>query len=246
MEAIKEKLIEWARKYNTPSFIYSDPIQFPRKYIHSKKDAEVSGLLTALISFGNRKQIIKKAQELDDMFKGNPYKWIMEDGFCLDISYQSNHCFYRTISDRKMYDYCIRIKNIIIQYESIEKYVRRWSNTEYEWIGWRMLSAAFGYALNSSAKRIAMFMRWMVRDDGIVDLGIWKSISKKDLIIPLDTHVHKMALELGITNRKTTDLKTAMEITEYMKTVFPDDPLLGDFALFGYGVNRGKEDGNAL
>ena len=246
MEANKTKLIEWAREYNTPSFIENDPVQFPREYMENPLDAEVSGLLTALISFGNRTQIIRKAQELDDMFKGHPYKWIMEDGFCLDISCRSNHYFYRTISDKRMYDYCVIIKRIMRQYGSIEKYVQRWNNIEHERNGWRMLSVAFGHAPNSAAKRLAMFMRWMVRDDGIVDLGIWKSISKKDLIIPLDTHVHKMALELGITRRKSADLKTAMEITEYMKTVFPDDPLLGDFALFGYGVNRGKEDGDAL
>ena len=83
-----------------------------------------------------------------------------------------------------------------------------------------------------------MFMRWMVRNDGIVDLGLWKTVNSKDLIIPLDTHVHSMALELGITKRKTTDFKTAMEITDYFKTIWPFDPCLGDFALFGYGVNN--------
>ena len=78
----------------------------------------------------------------------------------------------------------------------------------------------------------------MVRDDGIVDLGIWKGVDKKDLIIPLDAHVHRIALELGITKRKTPDIKTAQEITNYFKTIWPEDPCLGDFALFGYGVNH--------
>ena len=91
---------------------------------------------------------------------------------------------------------------------------------------------------NTSAKRIAMFMRWMVRNDGIVDLGLWKTVNSKDLIIPLDTHVHSMALELGITNRKITNIKTAQEITDYFKTIWPNDPCLGDFALFGYGINN--------
>jgi uncharacterized protein (TIGR02757 family) len=77
-----------------------------------------------------------------------------------------------------------------------------------------------------------MLRRWMVRDDGIVDLGIWKNIDKKDLIIPLDVHVHRTALKLGITQRKSADYKTALEITDFLKKVFPEDPAKGDFALF--------------
>jgi hypothetical protein len=78
----------------------------------------------------------------------------------------------------------------------------------------------------------------MIRRDGKVDLGIWNGFSPCDLLIPLDTHVHQVALELGITSRRCADMKTVIEITEYMKNVFPEDPCLGDFALFGYGISR--------
>lgn len=243
MEAIKEKLIEWAKEYNSTSFIENDPIQFPRKYREMQDDAEISGLLTALISFGNRKQIIKKADELDKMFKGNPFYWIANGEFFDDIPY-NNDSFYRTITNRRMIDWCVSIRRMITKCGTIENYLMT-EDTPIDKT-YETLSNIMGFSPKSANKRIAMFMRWMVRDDGIVDLGLWRRMSSKDLIIPLDTHVHKMALELEITKRKTTDLKTAMEITDYMKTVFPDDPLLGDFALFGYGVNRGKEDGNAL
>lgn len=84
-----------------------------------------------------------------------------------------------------------------------------------------------------------MFLRWMVRKDGIVDFGIWETAIKPyELIIPLDTHVHQISLELGLTEQKNATLKTAVEITEALKLVFPDDPCLGDFALFGYDINR--------
>ena len=89
---------------------------------------------------------------------------------------------------------------------------------------------------NCANKKIHMLRRWMVRNDGIVDLGLWKTISPKDLIIPLDVHVHQTALALGITERNGTDIKTALEITEFLKECFPDDPCLGDFALFAYPV----------
>ena len=83
-----------------------------------------------------------------------------------------------------------------------------------------------------------MFLRWMIRQDKTVDFGIWESFSPSELIIPLDTHVHQIAKKCGITQRSTPDIKTAMEITDFMKQIFPGDPCLGDFALFGYGINN--------
>lgn len=86
-----------------------------------------------------------------------------------------------------------------------------------------------------------MFLRWMVRKDSPVDLGIWQRVDPKDLIIPLDAHVHNVALELGLTSRKRADMKAAMEVTEAMGQIFPDDPARGDFALFGYGIEKIKD-----
>ena len=83
-----------------------------------------------------------------------------------------------------------------------------------------------------------MLRRWMVRRDGKVDLGLWHDCSPADLIIPLDVHVHTVAREMGLTNRSSADLNTALEITSELKEIFPGDPCLGDFALFGYGVTR--------
>ena len=80
--------------------------------------------------------------------------------------------------------------------------------------------------------------RWLVRDDGKVDLGLWRKSDKKDLILPLDVHVYSQAVSLGLTARKQKDILTAREITDSFKEIFPDDPCLGDFALFGYGVNN--------
>ena len=91
----------------------------------------------------------------------------------------------------------------------------------------------------SACKRLAMFLRWMVRSDGSVDFGIWRTaVQPHELIIPLDTHVHQISLELGLTTQKNATLQTAVEITEALKAVFPGDPCLGDFALFGYDIYK--------
>lgn len=90
----------------------------------------------------------------------------------------------------------------------------------------------------SSCKRICMFLRWMVRDNSPVDLGLWADIiDKRTLIIPLDTHVMQEANRLGLISTRTTSMATAIKLTERLKEIFPDDPLKGDFALFGVGVD---------
>ena len=87
-------------------------------------------------------------------------------------------------------------------------------------------------------KKISMMRRWMVRDDGKVDLGIWRNSEKSRLILPLDVHVYAQATSLGLTSRKQKDIMTALEITDAFREIWPDDPCKGDFALFGYGVNN--------
>ena len=87
-------------------------------------------------------------------------------------------------------------------------------------------------------KKISMMRRWMVRDDGKVDLGVWKKSDKTALILPLDVHVHDQATALGLTARRQKDIVTAREITDAFMEIWPDDPCLGDFALFGYGVTH--------
>jgi uncharacterized protein (TIGR02757 family) len=86
----------------------------------------------------------------------------------------------------------------------------------------------------SPYKRWNMFVRWMVRDE-YPDLGIWKNVNKKDLIIPLDTHTHKVSLKLGLLQRKTYDLQAALELTQKLREFDPSDPVKYDFALYRTG-----------
>ena len=91
----------------------------------------------------------------------------------------------------------------------------------------------------SACKRVCMFLRWMVRTDSPVDLGLWSDfIDRSSLIMPLDTHVMQQACKLGLLKSRTTSMSTALRLSDVMNTIFPGDPLRGDFALFGYGVNN--------
>lgn len=89
----------------------------------------------------------------------------------------------------------------------------------------------------SACKRLCLLLRWLIRQDHIVDLGIWNLLPQSELLIPLDTHVFRLAKQIGLTDRNTADMKTVKEITQAMKEAFPTDVALGDFALFGYGVS---------
>ena len=91
---------------------------------------------------------------------------------------------------------------------------------------------------SSACKRICMFLRWMVRDSSPVDLGLWNFLDKRTLIIPLDTHVLQEACDLGLLQNKTATMSAALKLTAKLRDIFPEDPIKGDFALFGYGINK--------
>lgn len=242
------KLRLWAEQYNTPSFIQSDPIQFPHRF-KRKQDIEISGILTTWISYGRRSHIINKAEELHQLLGDSPYAFIMNGDQTFRIisdrisQSTGRDTFYRFYTYTDLLDFCQRLKAIYEQYDSLEDAIADVDSHDTPFLKLQyLLRNIRGIPVldgTSACKRLAMFLRWMVRDDGIVDLGIWKtSVKPCDLIIPLDTHVHQISLRLGLTESKNATLRTAIEITESLKIAFPDDPAKGDFALFGYDIDK--------
>lgn len=244
-ECLRAKLRQWAKEYNEKGFIPRDPVQFPHRYA-SKKDVEISAFLTSWISYGRREQILKKANELHEAMGVSPYLWIMDGGYKTLAGVakepQGRDTFYRFYTYTHLKHLCERLRAIYEGYESMEQAFAVGRNPNPIVRMQEMFAGIEGIPApgsTSACKRLAMFLRWMVRRDGVVDLGIWKTVVKpSELIIPLDTHVHQIALELRLTSRKDASMKTAMEITRALREVFPDDPCLGDFALFGYDVNK--------
>lgn len=247
---LNENLKRWAEQYETADFINADPVQIPHRY-DSRVNIEISAFVTAWIAWGNRKQIIKKADFIDrEIFKGEPYHYIVgntvERGNRPEWEQYkgSTDCLYRTFTFGDFHDLCARLYDVYTSAENMEAAIKKAHETNGE-TALATLQSLFGsvngipdFETQSACKRL-LFLRWMCRKGSPVDFGLWDVCDPRNLIIPLDTHVHKQAIRLGLTKRRTPDLRTAIEITDRFAEVFPDDPAKGDFSLFGYGVNKG-------
>ena len=235
---LRNKMIEWAHTYNVRSFVYNDPVQFVHKF-KDTRDIEVAGLLVSWISWGNRKAIISKGKELMAIMQGRPYDFLMYEEHKRFKGKQEK--IYRTFSYDDFYKLCESMRLVYEGYSCIGQKMSVYKNCRYDQALRQMFGHCYGIPSlfsTSAAKRVNMFLRWMVRKDD-VDVGVWGDfLDKSKLMIPVDTHVMRMAVELGITSQKTANEKAVLEITDYFKGIFPDDPCMGDFALFGYGVNN--------
>lgn len=251
-KTLNNQLKEWAGQYETAEFIQSDPVQIPHRY-DSRVNIEISAFVTAWIAWGSRKQIIQKADFIDrEIFKGEPYHYIVGNTVAPGAVPEwkqyagSKESFYRTFIYADFYDLCARLYDVYTSFDSMEAAIKKAHETNGE-TALATLQSLFGsvkgipdFETQSACKRLCLFLRWMCRKGSPVDFGLWDVCDPRNLIIPLDTHVHKQALRLGLVKRRTPDLTTAIEITDRFAEIFPNDPTKGDFALFGYGVNSGK------
>lgn len=225
-------LRQWAEQYHRADFIGADPVQFPHRY-QRKEDIEISGLLTAVLSFGNRTQILKKADELDRLMAHEPLRYVLSEKWRSDFRETDTRSFYRMLSYATVREYFEKLYRVYSADHTLEDVLM-----EYEGRPMQRLCAFLGVSDRSPQKKLNMFLRWMIRTDSPVDFGIWKRMSASQLVIPLDTHVCRVAYLLGLTGSESFSLNNALKITAALEEVFPGDPCLGDFALFGYGVNH--------
>lgn len=225
-------LCKWAEEYHCCDFIAADPVQFPHRYT-VKEDIEISGLLTAVLSFGNRIQILKKADELDRIMGRAPLAYVLSGKWREDFPESDGRSFYRMLSYADVRGYFEKLYRVYAAGKTLEDALK-----EYKGIPMQQLCSFLGVSDRSPQKKLNMFLRWMIRTGSPVDFGIWHTMSASQLIIPLDTHVCRVAYQLGLTESASFSLNNAKKITAALEKVFPGDPCLGDFALFGYGVNH--------
>ena len=251
MKLSQQELFEFLEakydQYNRAEFIETDPISIPHRF-KGKEDIEIAAFLTATISWGNRVSIIKDAENLIRMMQDSPYEFICHanqsefDSFSTFYhrTFNGTDCTFFLKSLRNIYknhhgleplfttDEMQSVKGAISRFRSIFLQTDHSSRSEKH-----IADPVKG----ASAKRILMFLRWMVRNDHHgVDFGLWKEISPTLLMCPLDVHSGNVARKLGLLTRKQNDWKAVEELTAKLREFDPLDPVKYDFALFGLGV----------
>lgn len=240
-------LKEYARRYETPGFLQADPSRFMHM-VEGRLNQETMAFIASCLSYGSRKQFFPKIQYILDCSNGKVFDWVAERRFDTDIP-ADEQCYYRLYTRRTMNTFLHALSDMLNEYGSIGDFVRNSANDGYSavaaicnFFATKGIEVIIPKNTQSACKRVCMFLRWMVRDNSPVDLGLWNDIiDKRTLIMPMDTHVVQQACRLGLLNSRSGSMAAARKLTARMAEVFPDDPLKGDFALFGYGVNKGGE-----
>lgn len=248
--AIKELLDEEAKRINHVDFIADDPVQFPRRF-ERLQDIEIAALLSATIAWGNRKMICNNCNKMLALMDNQPYNYVMEQGY-EELPDMNIH---RTFFARNLRYYLRGLNAIYTKHGSLHDFAKATSIDKSEFPSWKLveeLNNVFieanngkkdsrclpGNLDNTALKRINMALRWLVRDDGIVDMGVWNVIKPSQLFIPLDVHVGNVSRDLGLLTRKANDKKSTIELTKVLCLMRPEDPIFYDFALFGIGINN--------
>ena len=207
-------------------------MSFPHRY-SERKDIEVAAFIAQWLAYGRRDLFLKVLDKIGCQMGESPYQYIMNGEF--EKCNGNDTCLYRFYTLADFYSLCKTLQNIYSEFDSLESVVEK----ENILSGFtKRFSEVKGIPMDtkSACKRLCMFLRWMVRKNSPVDFGLWNSISPDKLIIPVDVHVFRQSRLLGLTSAVSVSMKTALEITDKLKEVFPSDPLKGDFALFGLGI----------
>ena len=248
---LKDFLDEKVLQYNTLEFIESDPVQIPHLFTQ-KEDIEIAGFLSATIAWGNRKMIISNSHKMLELMGNAPFDFVMSHS---NKDLQTLQSFvHRTFNGNDFASFIQSLQNIYLnhggleavfnknqQADSMQKSIHEFKKLFFEIPHqYRTQKHVSDPLNNSAAKRINMYLRWMIRQDNKgVDLGIWKSISPAALSCPLDVHSGNVARKLGLLNRKQNDGKAVAELDLQLRKFDNQDPVKYDFALFGLGVFEG-------
>lgn len=249
---IWELLDQEAAKINSVSFIANDPVQFPRRF-EKLPDIEIAALLSATIAWGNRKMICRNCDKMLALMGHDPYNYVMDQGY-EDLPSGNIH---RTFFNENLKYFLRGLHAVYGKYGSLDAFARAVGAGESEAPSWSLVEALNGVLIEANGgvadsrclpqnlavtalKRINMALRWLVRDDGIVDMGVWTSIKPSQLFIPMDVHVGNTARALGLIERKANDRRSVVELTELLSSRRPADPVWYDYALFGIGIGENQ------
>ncbi len=242
-----------AARINRPEFIADDPVQFPHRY-DNLQDIEIASLLSASIAWGNRKMICRDCDRMLALMDNDPYAYVMDEGY-EDLPDEVN--IHRTFFGRNFKHFLRGLRSIYKECRSLQEFARKIGAQHSTHPSWHLVagmnarlaeanggvgdSRCLPLNLDATAlKRVNMALRWLVRNDGIVDMGVWDVLTPAQLYIPLDVHVGNVARSLGLVERKANDRKTVEQLTGLLREIRPHDPVFYDFALFGIGMESKK------
>ena len=243
---LKDLLEHKFNLYNSKNFIIEDPISIPHAY-NQKEDIEIISFLISIISWGNRKSIIKSGNKLREILGSSPIDFVMR---FKEKDLKKIDFVHRTFNKFDLIYFLKSLKNIYKNHDGLENVFSKNLNDEFMYnniINFRKIFFSLNHEKrtekhisnpkkNSACKRINMFLRWMVRNDGVVDFGIWKKIKPSMLSCPLDVHTANIGRKLNLISRKQNDLKTVLELDQKLRLFDKNDPVKYDYALFGMGV----------
>ncbi len=257
---LKQFLDAMRQKMVVNEFIKNDPVQFVHRF-KDKEDIEIAGFFSAHLAFGKVGIIIRNLEKLFGIMEWHPAIFIKK------FSYKEERYFspfvHRFIKGKDIIKFIYALKEIYLRKGGLEGFfmsgflssessvlnaIQLFSNNFYslsainkinknEYAGIYFLIPPPGS--QSAYKRLNLFLRWMVRSENGLDTGLWRGIKPSQLIIPLDTHIARLSKNLGLTTRRTKDMKMAIEITENLKKLDPEDPLKYDFVLCHLGISEG-------
>ncbi len=252
LRIVKELLDEKYFEFNHTSFIETDPISIPHLF-SKKEDIEISGLLIATIAWGQRKSIINNGNKLMQLMNHEPHDFILN--FSKKDELRFEDFVHRTFNTSDCIFFLRSLKNIYLKHGGLEHVFSHQlspdSNIQSAIVNFRTVFLSQKHEnrvekhlsnplKNSSAKRLCMYLRWLVRKDKQgVDFGLWKNIKPSQLCLPLDVHTGNVSRKLGLLKRTQNDWQAVEEITDVLKTFDANDPIKYDFALFGLGAFDG-------
>lgn len=253
---LKAQLDQLVERYNQPRFIEQDPISIPHQF-SQQQDIEIMGFWAAMLAWGQRKTIINKSQELIQLMDNAPYDFVTNHEESDRERFLSfKHRTFQAVDALYFLEF---FQQYYRQHDSLESAFARHLSAGDRDIGPALIGFHNDFFASplapqrtrkhvatpvrrSTCKRLNMFLRWMVRrDQKGVDFGIWKRIHPRQLLMPLDVHVERVARRLGLLSRKQVDWQAVLALTEQLRRFDPEDPVKYDFALFGMGV-LGEQD----
>jgi uncharacterized protein (TIGR02757 family) len=248
---LKDFLDEKVALYNNPKFIENDPIQIPHQYT-LKEDIEIAAFLTATIAWGNRKMIINNAKRMMDLMGNSPYDFVMNhkehhlENLIIFVHRTFNGIDFKTfvIGLQQLYQNHGGLEHFFTQHQESDSMQNAIAAFKKQFFSVSHLPRTTKHISDptkgSAAKRINMYLRWMIRkDNNGVDFGLWQNIPTSVLSCPLDVHSGNVARKLGLLTRKQNDGKALAELDNSLRELDPIDPVKYDFALFGLGVFEG-------